>query len=136
MIGTMGVLAALVLAHGDPPSPAAEKVFPDVQYIQGHPSLGTRKTKGTLRVDAGGITFVGKQGQLLFRIPIEAIRETEPKTVANEFPAPPDSRDYLGIRTSGLEGVDAVIFRTPRWQARSIAVSINFVRAHAAPSPP
>jgi hypothetical protein len=135
MMSTIGGLAVLALAQAGPPPAGAEKRFPDVQYIQGHPSLGKKKTKGTLRVDPSGVVFLGKQGQPLFRIPIEVIREVEARTVADEFPAPPDTRDYLGILTSGLENVDAVIFRTPRWQAESIAVTVNFLRARAEPPP-
>ena len=69
-------------------------------------------------------------------LPIEAIQEASSRTIENEYPAPPDPRDLLVPSTSGIDGVGMVVFRTPRWQARTIAVKVNFYRQRAASPAP
>ena len=65
-----------------------------------------------------------------------AIQEASSTTLENEYPAPPDPRDLLVLTTSGIDGVGVVVFRTPRWQARTIAVKINFHRQNKTPPAP
>lgn len=129
------VAAALSTAAQGPPVGVSE-TFAGVQYVEGHPALGKKKTKGTLRLDATALSFNGADGRTLFSIPIEAVLEAEGRTVANEFPAPPDPRDYLAVTTSGTAGESVIVFRTQRWQAKSIAVKLDFFRSQrASPSP-
>lgn len=130
----MVLVAVSTLAQAAPVPPG--ETFSGIQYLEGHPALERKKTKGALQVDAAGVRFLGKDGRLVFTLPIESIQEASSKTIENEYPAPPDPRDLLALVTSGIDGVGVVVFRTPRWHARAIAVKVNFYRTKAAlPAP-
>jgi hypothetical protein len=129
------VLVALSTLAQAAPAPPGE-TFPGIQYLEGHLALGRKKTKGTLQVDAAGVRFLGKDGRPVFTLPIESIQEASSTTLENEYPAPPDPRDLLAVTTSGIDGVGVVVFRTPRWQARAIAVKVNFYRRRSTPPTP
>jgi hypothetical protein len=128
------VLVAVSLAQAAPVPPG--ETFPGIQYLEGHPALGRKKTKGALLLDARGVRFLGKDGRPVFTLPIESIREASSTTLENEYPAPPDPRDLLALSTSGIDGAGVVVFRTPRWQARAIAAKVNFYRQRSTPPTP